>query len=183
MGSSKCCHGGGPAGCRAWEAGRALESGALWNWLGAKGAEKRSGVSRARGLDSVRFGFSQLEHVRTAETQAWPCVVGRGRHQDQARRHGGCPGAGPWGGRARGDEGPGLYASGCRLPAELRAKDTGAIQHLSAVIQGGHNELNALRCVNTELLFGLCVPGLSQSFCWAGLSPPASQGQGRLDPG
>lgn len=80
-------------------------------------------------------------------------------------------------------KGLGLYASGCRLPAELRAKDTGAIQHLSAVIQGSHNELNALRCVNTELLFGHCVPGLSQSFCWAGLSPPASQGQGRLDPG
>ena len=80
-------------------------------------------------------------------------------------------------------EGLGLYASGCCLPTELRAKDTGAIQHLSAVTQGGHNELNALRCVNTQLLFGLCVPGLSQSFCWAGLSPPASQGQGHLDPG
>lgn len=26
----------------------------------------------------------------------------------------------------KGDEGLGLYADGCRLPAELRAKDTGA---------------------------------------------------------
>lgn len=82
----------------------------------------------------------------------------------------------------RGDEGLGLYADGCRLPAELRAKDTGAIQHLPAAIQGGHHELNALRSVNTELLFELWVPGLSQSFCWAGLSPPASWGHGRLDP-
>lgn len=89
---------------------------------------------------------------------------------------------GPRAGGREGTRGLGLCAAGRRLPAELRAKDTGAIQPLSAVIQGDH-ELNALRCVSTELLFGLWGPGLSQSFCWAGLSPPASWGHGRLDPG
>lgn len=89
---------------------------------------------------------------------------------------------GPGADGLEGTQGLGLRAAGCRLPAELRAKDAGAIQPLSAVVQGGH-ELNALRCVSTELLFGLWVPGLSQSCCWAGLSPPASWGHGRLDPG
>lgn len=86
---------GGACWVQAGEAGRELEWDALWNRLGIKGAEERSGVSRARGLDSVRFGFSPLGRVRMAETQASPCVVGSRWHRGQAYRHGGCPGPRP----------------------------------------------------------------------------------------
>ena len=72
---------GGACWVQAGEAGREPESDALWNRLGVKGAEERSGVSRARGLDSVCFGLSPLERVRVAETQASPCVAGSRWHQ------------------------------------------------------------------------------------------------------
>lgn len=56
---------------------------------------------------------------------------------------------GEWGGRGWGCV---LLAAAC--PAALTAKDTGAIQHLSAAIQDHHNKLNVLRCVNTGPLMG-----------------------------
>ena len=74
-------HRGGACWVQVGETGREPESDALWNRLGVKGAEERSGVSRARGLDSVHFGLSPLERMRVAETQASLCVVGSGWHQ------------------------------------------------------------------------------------------------------